>query len=181
LAKGESVAVNGVCLTLERELAGGVMEFHVLAETLGRSNLGGLPPGSLVNLERAMTMGGRLGGHLVTGHIDATAAVRAVRRNRDDLELEVETPAVVAPHLVEKGSIAIDGVSLTLAGIGGGVFSVRLIPVTWEATALPRRRPGALVNLEADLIGKHVRRQLMGAAATAGINAETLRLAGWEI
>lgn len=187
---GESVAVNGCCLTLERDFPDGTLEFFTLAETLDRTNLGRLPIGSPVNLERALRLGDRLGGHLVSGHIDSVAAVLSFTRCADgDFELVVELPELLAPEVVEKGSIAIDGVSLTVVRVEKGSFAVRLIPVTRAETALAGRTPGTLVNLEGDLIGKYVLRQLAlrdgGAAGEpercsgSSISMETLRQAGF--
>ena len=184
---GESVAVNGCCLTLERELAGGVLEFFTLAETQRRTNLGKLKPGALLNMERALRLGDRLGGHIVSGHIDAAAEVIDFRRMADgDYELRVALPESLAPEIVEKGSIAIDGVSLTVVDVGKSDFSVCLIPVTRNDTALVARTPGTLVNLEGDLVGKYIRRQfelrMEGAAAApapSGITMDTLREAGF--
>ena len=184
---GESVAVNGCCLTLERELPGGVLEFFTLAETQRRTNLGKLKPGALLNLERALRVGDRMGGHIVSGHIDAAAEVQSYTRMPDgDWELRVVLPETLAPELVEKGSIAIDGVSLTVIEVGRDFFTVRLIPVTRSDTALAERTPGTPVNLEGDLIGKYVRRQLelrMGGAAEvppqSNITMDTLREAGF--
>ena len=185
---GESVAVNGCCLTLERDFPDGTLEFFTLAETLDRTNLGRLPIGSPVNLERALRLGDRLGGH--SGHIDSVAAVLSFTRCADgDFELVVELPELLAPEVVEKGSIAIDGVSLTVVRVEKGSFAVRLIPVTRAETALAGRTPGTLVNLEGDLIGKYVLRQLAlrdgGAAGEterrsgSSISMETLRQAGF--
>lgn len=184
---GESVAVNGCCLTLERELSGGVLEFFTMAETQRRTNLGRLKPGSLLNMERALRLGDRLGGHIVSGHIDAAAEVIDYRKMPDgDYELRVELPEILAPEMVEKGSIAIDGVSLTVVDVGTRDFSVRLIPVTRNDTALVARTPGSLVNLEGDIIGKYIRRQfelrMEGNSATpapAGITMDMLREAGF--
>ncbi len=178
---GESVAVNGCCLTLEQELPGGVLEFFTLAETLRRTNLGELPCGALVNLERALRVGDRLGGHIVSGHIDATAEVLSYRKLPDgDYELRVALPASLAPEVVEKGSIAIDGVSLTVAGVDRDSFRVCLIPVTRGETALAGRNPGTLVNLEGDILGKYILRQLaLRDGKPAGITMDTLREAGF--
>ena len=182
---GESVAVNGCCLTLERELPGGTLEFFTLAETQRRTNLGRLKPGSLLNIERALHIGDRLGGHIVSGHIDAAAPVLDYRKMPDgDFELRVALPELLAPELVEKGSIAIDGVSLTVIEVGGDFFTVRLIPVTRSDTALVERTPGSLVNLEGDVIGKYVRRQFELRSGRApepksDITMDTLREAGF--
>ena len=187
LVRGESIAVNGCCLTLERELPDRTMEFFTLAETLSKTNLGELATGSPVNLERALRLGDRLGGHIVSGHIDATGRVRSFRQiDSGDWELKVELPPELAPELVVKWSISIDGVSLTVVEVGTDWFTVCLIPVTRSDTALAARRPGIPVNLEGDVIGKYVRRQLefrSGGAAPSpgrpGITMETLREAGF--
>ncbi len=184
---GESVAINGCCLTLERELPGGVLEFFTLAETQCRTNLGKLKTGAQLNMERALRVGDRLGGHIVSGHIDAAAEVLDYRQMPDgDWELRIVLPETLAPELVEKGSIAIDGVSLTVTEVGRDFFAVRLIPVTRTDTALAERVPGTLVNLEGDILGKYVRRQLelrSGAAQSAvrqsDITMDTLREAGF--
>ncbi len=159
LKRGDSIAVNGACLTLEREEVSGALVFHTLEETLRRTNLGGIPLGGKVNLERAMSLGDRLGGHLVQGHVDATGKLVSLGKAGADIELTVEMPEAIAPYVIEKGSIAIDGVSLTVASLSEGRLSVRLIPTTWEATALKERSPGEALNLEGDLIGKYVLRQ----------------------
>lgn len=158
---GESIAVNGCCLTAERFFDDGCVEFFTLSETLHRTNLGAVGTGGKVNLERAMAAGGRMGGHIVQGHVDAAARVRSLRRLPDgDFEFAVEMPAELAPEIAMKGSITIDGVSLTVAGLGEDHFAVRLIPQTLSATALKERHPGELVNLETDVIAKYLRRQL---------------------
>ncbi len=184
---GESIAVNGCCLTLERVNAAGELEFHTLAETLNRSNLGKLAPGSPVNLERALALGDRLGGHLVQGHVDAVAEVVAQKRNSNgDVELVVRIPEGFAVELVEKGSITIDGVSLTVATLTEQTFSVCLIPQTLADTALASKKSGTFVNLEGDIIGKYVRRFLevsnrSGSQkdSSSGITYEKLREAGF--
>ena len=182
LQRGESIAVNGACLTLEQEQHGGELEFHVLAETLKRTNLGELPLNTKVNLERALTLGDRLGGHLVTGHIDAVGKVLDINRHDNDYILKVSAPVEIMPFLVQKGSIAIDGTSLTLVEIDENYFTVHLIPVTSEDTALLARHPGDSVNLEADLLGKYVKRQLeiiVSAGGPDNVTMDTLRNAGW--
>ena len=158
---GESIAVNGCCLTAERFFDDGCVEFFTLSETLHRTNLSAVGTGGKVNLERAMAAGGRMGGHIVQGHVDAAAKVRSLKRLSDgDFEFAVEMPAELAPEIAMKGSITIDGVSLTVAGLGEDFFAVRLIPQTLSATALIERNPGELVNLETDVIAKYLRRQL---------------------
>ena len=158
---GESIAVNGCCLTLERETASGELVFHTMAESLRRTNLGMLAIGSKVNLERALASGARLGGHIVQGHVDVAAKVVSLSRQSDgDLELVVELTLELAPEVVEKGSVAIDGVSLTVVRADENVFAVRLIPQTLADTVLGERTAGNIVNVETDILGKYVRRQL---------------------
>lgn len=182
---GESIAVNGVCLTLERANSRGELEFHTLAETLRRSNLGAVPVGGRVNLERALAVGDRLGGHLVSGHIDGVVKMLAVRRPAagGDWEFELELPEQFAPLVVEKGSVALDGVSLTVARLTGRSFTVCIIPVTLAETALTERRVGDGVNLELDIIGKYVRSILTGRSeklpAGGGVTMEKLMEAGF--
>ena len=180
---GESIAVNGVCLTLERELAGGALEFHTLEETLNKTNLGGIPVGGTVNLERALKLGDRIGGHMVSGHVDTTAAMISLKKTGSDYELRVSLPEALRPFLVEKGSIAIDGVSLTLVDVADDSFSVHLIPVTLNETALKFRKKGDPVNLETDLIGKYVQKQFLIMSASnkksSNVTLELLKNSGW--
>ena len=155
------------------------MTFHALAETLARTNLGRLKPGSAVNLERALRLGDRLGGHMVSGHVDAVGRV-AAREKREDVELTVEFPPELAKYIVWKGSIAVDGVSLTVAKLERDRLTVCLIPVTLADTALADRTPGDWVNLETDLAGKYVVRQLELAEKPADrITMDTLSEAGF--
>jgi riboflavin synthase len=158
-AIGSSVAVNGACLTVT-DGAAGCVAFDAVRETLERSSLGDLVVGSRVNLERALRADGRLDGHIVQGHVDATGRVRALERHGADVRLAVDCDAAFARLLVPKGSIAIDGVSLTLVGVGEAGFDVALIPFTLRETNLGDRRPGDRVNLEADVLGKYVVRYL---------------------
>lgn len=180
LKYGESIAVNGTCLTLEEVRDDGKLVFHVLEETFKRTNIGSVSMSSKLNLERALAFGDRLGGHLVTGHIDLTAKVISIRKNGDDIELKVEAPDKIAPFLVEKGSVAIDGISLTLVDVAEDYFTVHLIPVTLNETALQYRKPGDLVNLEADLLGKYVHRQLgIAKGNRSDVDMNSLFSAGW--
>ena len=186
---GESIAVNGCCLTLERETSSGELVFHTMAESLRRTNLGTLPIGSRVNMERAMVSGGRLGGHIVQGHVDAALKVVSLSRQSDgDLELAIELPAEIAPEVVTKGSVTIDGVSLTVVRVDESVFAVRLIPQTLADTVLGERSSGTVVNVETDILGKYVRRQLILAGVLqspekeksgGSITMEKLREAGF--
>jgi riboflavin synthase len=182
LARGESIAVNGACLTLESWDAEGILEFHTLEETLTRTNLGSIKIGGLVNLERALQVGARLGGHIVTGHIDTTAKFLGMRKQGDDIEYRVALPEELKPYMAPKGSISLDGVSLTLVDISSDSFSVHLIPVTLEETALGQRQTGDIINLEADLLGKYVQRQLacfMDKEPASNVTMENLIKAGW--
>jgi riboflavin synthase len=155
LTLGQSVAVNGACLTVV-ECTKDLFHFQVGPETLARTNLGELKPGDRVNLERSLRLGDRLDGHLVQGHVDGLGHV-AERHPSNDWETVVFTcPLELAVHMVSKGSIAVDGVSLTLVDVAADRFSVALIPHTLSHTTLGRKRPGATVNLETDLFGKYV-------------------------
>ncbi len=156
---GDSVAVDGCCLTVTAADAD-CLHFEAVRETLDRTALGGLGVGSRVNLERAMRAGGRLDGHIVQGHVDGTGTVRALEREGDDVRLYVDCGPEVADFLVEKGSVAIAGVSLTVVGVGAGGFDVALIPHTLSVTTLGDLQPGDRVNLEADVLGKYVKRYL---------------------
>lgn len=178
---GDSVAVNGVCLTATGRDGGGFTA-DVMHETLNRSSLGALVPGSPVNLERAMAAGGRFGGHIVSGHIDGVGAIAAVRRDDNAVWYTVQAGPGVLRYVVEKGSIAIDGVSLTVASVEADRFSVSLIPHTAAATVLGRKRPGDVVNLEADIIGKYVEKLLLPREETpapSGITLEFLAQNGF--
>jgi riboflavin synthase len=156
LALGESVAVSGVCLTVV-DVGPGRLGFDLAAETLRVTTLGGLVTGDPVNLERPLRFDGRLGGHLVLGHVDGVGEVIAVRPEGDGARLDVAVAGGLRPLLIPKGSVTIDGVSLTVAALGEDSFGVALIPHTLAVTTLGRRRQGDRVNLEMDVIGKYVR------------------------
>ncbi|NUP08647.1 MAG: riboflavin synthase [Polyangiaceae bacterium] len=168
LTLGESIAVNGVCLTVDRINPGG-FEADMSSETLGKTTLGGLSPSGRVNLERAMPLGGRMGGHMVLGHVDGTGSLVEARLVGDAQHTTFSAPLELARYLAMKGSIAIEGVSLTVNDVadeGGGVrFTVMLVPHTLANTTLPSLKPGANVNLEVDVLARYVERQL-GLAAT---------------
>ena len=173
---GDSVAVNGVCLTATTVDAGGFTA-DVMHETLNRSSLGALVPGSPVNLERAMAANGRFGGHMVAGHIDGTGTITARRQDDNAVWYTVSAAPSLLRYIVEKGSIAIDGISLTVASVAADRFSVSVIPHTAAVTALGRKRPGDVVNLETDIIGKYVEKLLRPAepaAPRAGLSLEFL-------
>ncbi len=152
---GDSIAVNGVCLTVT-DLTENSFTADVMPETLRRSSLGYLKAGSTVNLERAMAANGRFGGHIVTGHIDDTGTIRSMQPEGNAVLVIISASPKLLRHVVEKGSIAIDGISLTVAKISHSDFTVSLIPHTGEETTLLRHRPGEIVNLETDVIGKYV-------------------------
>jgi riboflavin synthase len=157
LEPGESVAVNGCCLTVA-EAADAGFAADLVAETLRRTALGGLAAGARVNLERPVTLGGRLGGHLVQGHVDGVARVLDRRPVGEGEEVRIELPPDLERYVVEKGSIAVDGVSLTVAGVGPGWFTVALVPHTLEVTTLGERHPGDPVQLEVDVVAKYIER-----------------------
>lgn len=161
---GDSVAVNGVCLTAVDVRPEG-LGFDLAAETLRVTTLGELRTGDPVNLERPMVLGGRLGGHLVLGHVDGVGRVAAVAPEGDGRRLTVAVPAGLRALLIPRGSVAVDGVSLTVAELGAETFTVALIPHTLSVTTLGRRTVGAAVNLEMDVIGKYVRALLDGHEA----------------
>lgn len=167
LRTGESIAVDGACLTVAALTPGGFAA-DLSPETLARTTLGRLRAGQRVNVERALRVGDRLGGHLVQGHVDATARVLAAQPAGEFVTLRVALPAALAPEVAGKGSIAVDGVSLTVAALGDGWFEVALVPATITGTTLGSRRPGDEVNLETDVLAKYVRRALGadGGAAT---------------
>ena len=159
LTPGESLAVNGVCLTVVSSDANGT-HMDVSPETLRVTAFGSLKRGSLVNLERPMRVDGRVGGHFVQGHVDATGTVEEIRQDGDFWWLTIRFPPSMATQIVRKGSIAVDGVSLTVAGVDDRHFDVQIIPYTWEHTSLRGLKPNELVNLESDMLGKYVLRAL---------------------
>lgn len=164
---GDSVAVNGVCLTAT-SLGSDSFTADVMHETLRRSSLGSLAPGSRVNLERAMAANGRFGGHIVSGHIDGMGQILALRDEGNAVWVTIAAPPELLRGIVEKGSIAIDGISLTVAAVTDRDFSVSIIPHTGGQTTLLHRRPGEQVNLETDIIGKYVSRLLAPERAPQG-------------
>ena len=156
---GDSIAVNGVCLTVTSK-TNDTFTADVMAETLRRSSLGSLKVGSYVNLERAMAANGRFGGHIVSGHIDGTGEIESVVREDNAVWVTVKTPEKLLKYIIEKGSIAIDGISLTVAYVDDKCFKVSLIPHTGANTTLLDKKPGDIVNLENDVVGKYVEKLL---------------------
>lgn len=169
---GDSIATNGVCLTVI-SMTGDSFSADVMAESLRRSSLGTLQGGSPVNLERAMAANGRFGGHIVSGHIDGTGTIASQKREDNAVWVKIKTPAPLLRYIVEKGSIAIDGVSLTVAAVTDTDFSVSIIPHTGAQTILLGKKPGDPVNLECDVIGKYVEK-LTAPHKTGGISTNFL-------
>ena len=159
LKSGDSCAVSGVCLTA-LDIEPDSFAADVSRETLLRSTLGNLRPGAPVNLERAVTPATRLGGHIVQGHVDARGRFTGVEDHCESWTIRIAYPKEIARYLVFKGSVAVEGISLTIAGLTDEYFEVAIIPKTWEVTNLSHLKPGADVNLEVDLIGKYVERIL---------------------
>ena len=182
---GDSIAINGTDLTVT-VIEGATLHFDMVQETAQRTNLGALRSGSRVNLERALSASGRYDGHIVQGHIDGTGAIRELRRQQEDVRLFVSCAAELARGMVPKGSITVDGVSLTLVDVGPDFFSVALIPWTLAHTTLGERRVGDVVNLEIDLIGKYIYKylhQMFGGQPApthpSGLTVEQLRAWGF--
>ncbi len=176
-ALGESIAIDGACLTVVERTQ---ESFRVQAgpETLRRTTLGALRPGARVHLERALRLSDRLGGHLVLGHVDAVCRVNAVSKDAAAVVLDVSLPEALARYFIEKGSVAVDGVSLTVNRLGAQDFSVALIPETQARTTLGQKSPGTQVNVEADVIGKYVAR-LQQVGTGGGVTLDVLRAAGF--
>lgn len=183
---GDSIATNGVCLTVT-SFSGNTFSADVMHETLNRSSLGGLCVGSPVNLERAMAADGRFGGHIVSGHIDGVGTIASITEDDNAVWYTIKAPADIVRLIVEKGSIAIDGISLTVASVSADSFSVSIIPHTRAQTNLATKRVGDVVNLENDCIGKYVERLLgesgfielkqqaaSGSSASSGITKDFL-------
>ncbi len=156
---GDSIAVNGVCLTVT-EMTGNLFMADIMPETLRRSNLGNLSSGSYVNLERAMAANGRFGGHIVSGHIDGTGSIREFKREDNAVWVTVDCDSRLLKYIIEKGSITIDGISLTVAFVDNTCFKVSIIPHTAGETTLLKHHKGDIVNLENDIIGKYVEKLL---------------------
>jgi riboflavin synthase len=165
-APGASLAVSGVCLTVvtaEEEPGGAVLGFDLSPETVARSTLGGLRPGDQVNLERPVTASGRLGGHLVQGHVDGVGTVGSIEEVDVGREVWIDLPVGLERYVVEKGSVTVEGVSLTATAVQGGGFGVALVPHTLAVTTLGSLEPGAGVNVEVDVIARYVERLLGGS------------------
>lgn len=171
---GDSIASNGVCLTIE-QISGDAFETHAGAETVGLTTLGQWRPGRAINLEPALRPSDRMGGHFVQGHVDCTGVCIGSQQEGDTVYYSFEIPAEHMAYVVRKGSIAVDGISLTVADLSRGDFSVAIIPHTMAHTTLPELKSGDAVNIETDIIAKYVRRLLAGAAdTTSGPSDDTI-------
>lgn len=175
LELGESIAVDGVCLTVAQITAGGFVA-NMSAETLARSTLGALSLGARVNLERALAVGDRLGGHIVAGHVDGVGTIVSREKVTDAERWRVEPPAELLRYIAEKGSITVDGVSLTVNAVAPTTFELMLVPFTLSATTLERKPPGAKVNLEVDVLARYVARALEARSEGSGNGGVTLEL-----
>lgn len=182
IGRGDSIAFNGVCLTVAQK-AGTVCEFDAVAETLSRTTLGRLRPGERLNVELALRVGDALGGHFVMGHVDGVGTVAELDRGAVAPVLRVKVDAGVAGQLAAKGSVAVDGVSLTVVDAGADFFTCAVIPTTLKDTTLGTRRPGDAVNVETDVLGKYVVRHLAGGAkktdGKGGLTMDKLGEAGF--
>jgi riboflavin synthase len=176
---GDSIAINGVCLTIS-QLMGAMAVFDVSGETLSKSTLGKLMSAAMVNIERAMTPSGRFGGHFVLGHVDGMARIGSITNKGDFQDITFLAPALLLDQMVPKGSVAVDGISLTIASMDQTSFSVAIIPQTWQNTNLHIRRPGDYVNIETDIIVKTVQKQLRNALpAKDSLTVEKLKQLGF--
>ena len=171
---GDSIAINGVCLTVA-ELEGTRASFDAIGETIGRTNLAALALGHKVNVERSLRVGDRLGGHFVAGHVDAVGTIRAKEKLPTETVLRLALPAELTRFIAAKGSVAVDGVSLTVVNVTHDTFAVALIPYTLAETTLGVKGPGDTVNVEVDILARYVARQLGGE----GVSAESLREHGF--
>lgn len=169
LVAGESIAVNGVCVTVA-QVSDGAFEADASLETLRATTLGRLGAGAEVHLERALRLEGRLGGHLVSGHVDGIAVVERVERTGEAVRVTVRAPGEVVPYLARKGAVALDGVSLTVNDVSKSTFSVMLVPFTREHTSFSRLVPGSELNIEADLLARYVAGYLERQGGTDGTN-----------
>ncbi len=184
---GDSISVAGVCLTVVG-FAGAEFTVEATPETMSATNLNELKPGYRVNLERALRLGGKMGGHLVTGHIDGTGRIAEINRRGESYVVSFQAPEQIIRYVVPKGSVAVDGISLTVARVWNDGFNAAIIPFTYGETTISRKAEGALVNIECDIIGKYVERLLTGYGVrgdkdflrgSGGINAEFLARHGF--
>lgn len=178
LVIGHSVAISGACLTVVNA-AGTNLDFDVVRETLEKTSLGELTSGSFVNVERPMQVGDRFHGHFVQGHVDGTGRIISLPHCPEGGELLIKTSPELTGQMIIKGSVALDGVSLTIARLEPGQFSIALIPHTLKATTFHMKRPGDTVNIELDMLGKYVARLLGRGTRGTGLTEDKLREAGW--
>lgn len=177
---GDSIAINGVCLTVTR-INGQELSFDAVEETLAKSSLSKLRPGDGVNLERSVSAERLFGGHFVLGHVDAVGTISSFRKQPGIALLVIEAPDDVLRYVVPKGSIAVDGISLTVAACDDREFTVAVIPHTIDSTVLSKRRPGDIVNLEADILGKYIEKFVSNRSQRGGVTARLLTDSGfWE-
>lgn len=177
VAIGDSVAINGACLTVTA-VSGGEISFDAVPETLSRTSLGELRPGDRVNLETSLKAGQAIGGHFVQGHVDGVGTIESSRSLGESQVIRIAAPAGVLRYVVEKGSIAVDGISLTVASCDKSGITIAVIPHTLDATTLHAKRAGDKVNLEADILGKYVEK-LLGRLGPSGVTEDALRDAGF--
>lgn len=179
LTLGESIAINGTCLTI-REISGKVVSFDVSGETLKKTTLGKFRSSENVNIERALRVGDRLGGHFVTGHVDGIGTVKGKKQSTDQCTMSFSVEKRLADMMIEKGSVAIDGISLTIVDLADGAFSVALIPYTLTSTTLGFKKVGDPVNIEIDMMGKWIKKLLMNIQeGKPGITQEQLMEQGF--
>ena len=170
---GDSISTNGVCLTVT-SFDRSSFTMDAMPETLARTNLGSLMPGSRVNLERALQLGGRLGGHLVSGHIDGTGRIANRRKDENAEWFTIAAGSEILKYIAEKGSVAVDGISLTVTGVDAGTFSVSIIPHTQDETTLTGKKAGETVNIECDMIAKYLERLMTQGGKEGGITLDFL-------
>ena len=177
IKKGDSIAVNGICLTVTG-YGEDYFAADVMPETLRRTSLESLPAGSVLNLERALTLASRLGGHIVTGHIDGAGRISSLTREKNALLMKIAAEEKILRGVAEKGSVALDGISLTVASVDKGHFVVSLIPETMRATNLGHKKIGSLINIETDILGKYAAK-LLGKSETGNLTEDFLRENGF--
>ena len=175
---GDSIAVNGICLTATA-ITGSDFTADVSAETVSRTNLAELSPGASINIERALKVGDRFGGHIVTGHIDGVARLIKMEPRGESIYIEVGAEPKLIKYIVEKGSIAIDGISLTVNSVGKDYFSLNIIPLTLKKTTLGLKKVGHKLNIETDIIGKYVEKLVANKGGSTNINMNLLRDCGF--